>query len=206
MCTAPRFATPPDERLVELAQRHLRARPLELEVRKMAPDAGGTMRKIAEDARTEPGWALARIGDGGWWPAIERGLGAGRMDDEIVVALADVVRGAGAPVAWVTRVPSVAVGATLDDLAPRLAAELGVPYVDLVARTEARPPQRELANAVQQAANVRGAFAITGSVPPGAGVLVDDRRLSGWTLAMVGGQLRLAGATAVTPVVLATLG
>ncbi len=206
VCTAPRFATAPDERLVELAQRHLRARPLELEVRKMAPDAGGTMRKIAEDARTEPGWALARIGDGGWWPAIERGLGAGRMDDEIVVALADVVRGAGAPVAWVTRVPSVALGAILDDLAPRLAAELGVPYVDLVARTEARPPQRDLANAVQQAANVRGAFAITGSVPPGAGVLVDDRRLSGWTLAMVGGQLRLAGATAVTPVVLATLG
>ncbi len=206
VCTEPRFATPPDERLVEIAQRHLRARPLELDVRKMAPDAGGTMRKIAEGMRTEPGWALARIGDGGWWPAIERGLRAGRMDDEIVTALADIVRGAGAPAAWVTRVPSVALGAVLDDLAPRLAAELGVPCLDLVARTQPRPPQRELANAVQQAANVRGAFSITATPSPGGGVLLDDRRLSGWTLAMVGGQLRGAGASAVTPIVLATLG
>jgi ATP-dependent DNA helicase RecQ len=206
VCTEPRFATPPGERLVELAQRHLRARPLELEVRKMAPDPGGTMRKIAEGMRTEPGWALARIGDGGWWPAIERGVRAGRMDDEIVTALADVLRGAGAPVDWVTRVPSVAQGAVLDDLAPRLAAELGVPWLDLVARTGARPPQREFANAVQQAANVRGAFAVTAAPPPGGGVLVDDRRLSGWTLAMVGGQLRGAGASAITPIVLATLG
>ena len=61
----------------------------------MAPDAGGTMRKIPENARTEPGWALARFGDGGWWPAIERGFRAGRIDDEVVVALADIVRGAG---------------------------------------------------------------------------------------------------------------
>jgi ATP-dependent DNA helicase RecQ len=205
VCTAPRFDTPPDEGLVELAQRHLRARPLELEVRKMAPDTSGAMKKIADKLRTEPGWALARVGDGGWWPAIERGLRAGRLDDEIVIALADVARGAGVAAAWVTRVPSVALGAVVDDLAQRLAAQLAVPYLDLVARTEPRPPQRELANAVQQAANVRGAFAIAADVPRTPGLLVDDRRLSGWTLAMVGGQLRGAGATAVTPLVLATL-
>jgi ATP-dependent DNA helicase RecQ len=80
-----------------------------------------------------------------------------------------------------------------------------VDYLPLVRRTEDRPPQRELANAVQQTANVRGAFAITGAPPPGLGVLLDDRRLSGWTLAMVGGQLRRAGADAVMPVTLATL-
>jgi ATP-dependent DNA helicase RecQ len=57
VCTAPRFAQPPDPALVELAERHLRARPVELEAKKMAPDATGTMRKIPEDARTEPGWA-----------------------------------------------------------------------------------------------------------------------------------------------------
>ena len=91
VCTGPRFAQPPAAELVELAQRHLRSRPLELEVQKMAPDAAtGAMRKIPEDARTEPGWALARLGDGGWWPAIERGLRAGRFDDEIAVALADI--------------------------------------------------------------------------------------------------------------------
>jgi ATP-dependent DNA helicase RecQ len=57
---------------------------------------------------------------------------------------------------------------------------------------------------VQQAANVRGAFAIVGKPPPGTGVLLDDRRGSGWTLAMVGGQLRRAGADRVVPVVLGT--
>jgi ATP-dependent DNA helicase RecQ len=74
-----------------------------------------------------------------------------------------------------------------------------------MARTEDRPPQREMANAVQQAANVRGAFRITGAPPPGTGVLLDDRRLTGWTLAIVGAQLRRAGAQAVVPMVLATL-
>ena len=206
VCTAPRFGEPPDPRLVELAQRHLRARPLEIEVRKMAPDAEtGAMRKIPEDARVEPGWALARVGDGGWWPAIERGLRSGRFDDEIAVALADVLRGAGARPAWIATVPSTRLGGVLADLAERVASELGADHVELVARTGDRPPQRDMANAFQQAANVRGAFEITATPPPGVGVLLDDRRLSGWTIAMVGGQLRRAGAEAVVPLALATL-
>jgi ATP-dependent DNA helicase RecQ len=205
VCTAPRFAQPPAPALVELAQRHLRSRPLELEVRKMAPDESGTMRKIPESARTEPGWALARVGDGGWWPAIDRGLSAGRFGDELAVALADVLRGAGPRPGWVTTVPSARLGDVCADLGERLAAELGVEHLTLVERTGKRPPQRDMANAVQQAANVRGAFRVTGKPPPGAGVLLDDRRLSGWTIAMVGGQLRKAGAQAVVPVALATL-
>jgi len=231
VCTAPRFAEAPDPALVERAQRHLRSRPIELEVKKMAPDATGTMRKIPDDVRTEPGWALARFGDGGWWPAIERGLAAGfassppgelararsaplppgelATDPEgIVVALADIVRRVDGPVAWVTTVPSAraALGETLGRLAQRLAVELGVPHVELVTRCEARPPQREMANAVQRAANVRGAFKVAGPPPPGTGVLLDDRRHSGWTLAMVGGQLRRAGAERVVPLALGTLG
>jgi ATP-dependent DNA helicase RecQ len=205
VCTDPRFDQSPAPRLVELAQRHLRSKPIELEARKMEPNAEGTMRKIPEHARTEPGWALARVGDGGWWPAIERGLRAGEMDDEIVVALAEILRRAGTRVTWVTSVPSVRLGDVCSRLAERLAAELGVEHLALITRTEDRPPQREMANAFQQAANVRGAFKITGAPPRGAGVLLDDRRLSGWTLAIVGGQLRKAGAQAVVPVVLATL-
>lgn len=171
----------------------------------MAPDGAGALRKIPEDARTEPGWALARLGDGGWWPAIERGLRAGRLDDEIAVALAEILRAARTPAAWVTTVPSARLGGVCTELAERLATELGVERLALVARTEQRPPQREMANAVQQAANVRRAFKITTPPPPGTGVLLDDRRLSGWTLAMVGGQLRRAGAQAIVPVALATL-
>ncbi len=107
VCTEPRFADPPDARLVERAA-HLRARPIELEVKKMAPDAHGAMRKIADDARTEPGWALARFGDGGWWPAVARGLSGGAFDDEVVQALAGVVRAQVRSAAWVCAVPSAA--------------------------------------------------------------------------------------------------
>ena len=220
VCTEARFAQPPDPALVELAGRHLRSRPPELEVKKMAPDAGGTMRKIPQDVRIEPGWALARFGDGGWWPAIERGLHAGEFDPEVVVGLADVLRaaagaggvagaggagGAGGTVSWVTTVPSARLGTVIATLGERLAGELGVPYLELVRRTKDRPPQREMANAVQQAANVRGAFAVLGTPPPGTGILLDDRRNSGWTLAMVGGQLRRAGADRVVPLALGTL-
>jgi ATP-dependent DNA helicase RecQ len=207
VCTAPRFATPPDPGLVELAQRHLRSRPIELDAKKMAPDPEtGAMRKIPENARTEAGWAMARVGDGGWWPAIERGLAAGRLGEEIAAALADIVRGGGVQADWVTAVPSARLaGGVLDRLAADVAAELGVAYVSPVERTGARPPQREMANAVQQAANVRGAFRVTGTPPPGTGLLIDDRRLSGWTMAMVGGQLRKSGAETIVPLALATL-
>jgi ATP-dependent DNA helicase RecQ len=77
--------------------------------------------------------------------------------------------------------------------------------VALLSLTQPRPPQREMANAVQQAANVRGAFEVVGRPPAGTGIVLDDRRISGWTLAMVGGQLRMAGAERVVPIALATL-
>ncbi len=101
--------------------------------------------------------------------------------------------------------PRCGLGDVLVRLAERLALELGVPHVELVARKQARPPQREMANAVQQAANVRGAFTVLATPPAGTGVLLDDRRSSGWTLAMVGGQLRRAGAERVVPLALGTL-
>jgi ATP-dependent DNA helicase RecQ len=204
VCAGPRFSSALDPGLVEAAGRHLRSRPVELEVKKMAPDPAGVMRKIPEDVRVEPGWALARFGDGGWWPAVERGLAAGgEFDSDVVEALADSVRAIDP--AWVTSVPSVALGVRLARLGERVAGALGVPYVALVARAGDRPPQREMANAAQQAANVRGAFRVLAPPPAGAGVLLDDRRHSGWTLAMVGGQLRKSGAERVVPLALAAL-
>jgi ATP-dependent DNA helicase RecQ len=205
VCTGPRFGMPPDPALVEQAGRHLRSRPIELEVKKMAPDAEGAMRKIPDGVRIDPGWSLARFGDGGWWPAVERGLQCGEFEADVVGALADVVRGGGLKVGWMTAVPSVRLGGVLPRLGERVAEALGVGYVELLERVAERPPQREMANAVSQAANVRGAFRLTGSPPPGAGVLLDDRRSSGWTLAMAGGQLRMAGAERVVPLVLGTL-
>src|SRR5256885_9048761 len=127
VCTEQRSARPLDRSLVELAGRHRRPRPIGLEVKKMAPDPAGSMRKIPEGARTEPGWALARFGDGGWWPAVERGLREGRFEDDVIAGLADVVRHNAHSARWVTTVPSVRAGATLTTLGAQLAAELGLP-------------------------------------------------------------------------------
>jgi ATP-dependent DNA helicase RecQ len=59
-----------------------------------------------------------------------------------------------------------------------------------------------MANSTQQVANVRGAFGIDRDIPAGRCLLVDDVRFSGWTLAMVAGQLRRRGAGPVYPLAL----
>ena len=86
----------------------------------------------------------------------------------------------------------------------RLARAVGLPYVAAVERARRRPPQREMANSQQQVANVRGAFASADPLPDGPCLLVDDLRFSGWTLAMLAGQLRRHGVPAVYPLALAT--
>ncbi len=205
-CTAPRWALlEPDPVLVREATLALRSHPLVLDPKKMAPDADGAMRKIPDGVRVEEGRALARIGDAGWWPAIAAGLEGGRLDDEVVDALAALVR-AWSPgdVRWLTWVPSRSAEAALQDGARRLGATLGLPVVDAFERVRDAPPQREMANAAQQVANVRGALRVHAQLPQGGALLLDDRRLSGWTLAMAGGQLRGRGAGAVWPLALAS--
>ena len=204
VCTGPRFAGSLDPELVRAAELTLRSKPLVLEIKKMAPSEEGTMRKLPDDVRAEEGRALARLGDGGWDPLVRTGRAGGRFDDELVAAAAELVRGWGAPVAWVTAVPSERTGTLVPDLAARLAEALGLPYAPVLERVAERPPQRDMANAFQQVANVRGAFAVRGELPAGPALLVDDVRFSGWTLAMLAGQLRRRGAPAVFPLALAS--
>ena len=172
----------------------------------MAPSEDGAMRKIPEDVRAEEGRALARLGDGGWDPA--RPVGPARADASTTSWSTPRRRRCarwGVPVGWVTAVPSLRSGAAGPGL--RAAARRGA----RACRTRRRstrvadgPPQREMANSAQQVANVRGAFAVDGELPAGACLLVDDVRFSGWTLAMLAGQLRRRGAGAVYPFALAS--
>jgi ATP-dependent DNA helicase RecQ len=206
VCAGPRFAEPLDPDLVRAANLHLRSKPVLLEVKKMAPDEDGAMRKLADDVRAEEGRALARLGDGGWDPVVQAGRRAGRFDDELVDAAAELLRhwaqASGAQ--WITAVPSDRSGPLVPDFAERLAHAVGLPYFHAVERTGERPPQREMANSQQQVANVRGAFAVRKPLPEGPCLLVDDLRFSGWTLAMLAGQLRRNGVPAVYPLALAT--
>ncbi|MEA2191693.1 MAG: ATP-dependent helicase RecQ, partial [Solirubrobacteraceae bacterium] len=204
VCAGPRYDAQPEPELVRAALEHLRSRPVTLDAKKMSPDPDGRMRRIAADVQICEGRALARIGDGGWDPLVKDGRRQGRFDDELVRAAAALVRDWNPPATWVAAVPSTRSGELVPDFARRLAAAFGLPYVAALERVEQRPPQREMANSVQQVANVRGAFAVSADPPPGPCLLVDDLRHSGWTQAMTGGQLRLRGAGEVYPLVLAT--
>lgn len=204
VCTSARWDGELDGELTRAALQHLRSQPLDLEVKKMAPDASGAMRKIPEGVLSEPGRALGRLGDAGWDPLVEDGARAGRFSDELVQGAVDLIRAWKPPIDWVTVVPSARKGELLSDLAERIAAALELPFAPVIERTAERPRQREMQNTPAQVANVRGAFAVAGAVPKGRCLLIDDVRFSGWTLAMVAGQIRQRGCPAVYPFALST--
>jgi ATP-dependent DNA helicase RecQ len=204
VCAGARFGGALEPALVREGALHLRSKPLVLEVKKMSPAEDGAMRKLSDDVRAEEGRALARLGDGGWDPLVQAGRRAGRFDDELVAAAAQAVRGWRVPVAWVAAVPSRRSAALVPDFGARLATALGLPFAAVLERAGDGPPQRGMANSVQQVANVRGQFAVARTLPAGPCLLVDDVRFSGWTLAMIAGQLRRRGAPAVYPLVLTT--
>jgi ATP-dependent DNA helicase RecQ len=209
VCTAPRFDAPVDPVLARRATALVRSRPVVLTVRKQTPrTADGPGRKIGLEQQLREGRALGRSGDGGWDVLVREGSRDGRFADELVEACADLVarwHPSPAPT-WVTAIPSRRSGDLVPDFARRLAAALEVPYADVLERTGDNPPQREMENSAQQVANVRGQFRVTGPPPGGPGLLVDDLRFSGWTLATVGAQLRMKGAGPLHPLVLSLAG
>ena len=180
-------------------------KPLVLDVKKMAPDAEGKMKKLADGVRAEEGRALARLGDGGWDPLVQSGRREGRFDDELVAAAAEAVRAWRPAVGFVTAVPSRRSGALVPEFA---AAARGRARAAVRGRARARrattrrsarwptPPSRWRTCAASSAWSRRR--------PASGCLLVDDIRFSGWTLAMIAGQLRRQGATAVYPLALST--
>jgi ATP-dependent DNA helicase RecQ len=209
VCAGPRFDAPVDAGLAREAYAIVRSRPIVLTVRRQTPrTADQAGKKIAPELQLEEGRALARAGDGGWDGLVRQGRRDGRFDDELLQACADLLgrwHPTPAP-GWVTAVPSRRSGALVPDFAERLAGVLGLPYMTVLERVGDNPPQREMANSAQQVANVRGEFRVRDAVPGGPGLLVDDVRYSGWTLATIGAQLRMKGAGPVHPLVLSLAG
>ncbi|HEY2769353.1 MAG TPA: RecQ family ATP-dependent DNA helicase, partial [Solirubrobacteraceae bacterium] len=192
------------------AQEHLRRRPLGLTLRKQWPATlDGGARKIPDQLRLSDGRALARAGDGGWDPLIREGrFESGRFDDALVDACVELLSGWRPEPAprWIAAVPSRRQPDLVPDFARRLAAAVSLPFCGLLNRVGDGPPQREMRNSAQQAANVRGEFEVVGVPPPGPGLLVDDLWYSGWTLTTLGALLREAGSGPIHALVLALAG
>ncbi len=203
-CTGTPLDLRPARELVAKAEEFLRSRELVVEPRRMwppgMPDRKG---RIPEDRQLEPGRALCIENDGGWGQLVRTGRAAGTYSDELVAASARAIRRWNpqpAP-ARATFVPST--DGRVEDFARRLADQLGLELLPLVAPIEPHRPQREMENSPQQLANVLDAFGIRGEVPGGPVLLVDDTVDSRWTLTVVGSLLRASGTGPAHPFVLA---
>jgi ATP-dependent DNA helicase RecQ len=88
-----------------------------------------------------------------------------------------------------------------------LAAALGLPFHAVLAKTDARPEQKTMANGTQQARNIDGSLALnSASVPRGSVLLVDDMVDSRWTLTVAAWLLRRSGSGEVWPMALSLAG
>jgi ATP-dependent DNA helicase RecQ len=207
----PLVPTDIDPRLADAARRFLQRADVVLEPRRMLPHGAlpaAPWRKIPDHLRAQPGRALCYWGDGGWGDSVRDGkYGAGRFADDLVAASAELVRDRWRPnptPRWLTTVPSSRHGAVLEDFARRLAAALAIQFVPTLQRSGERPPQKEMANSVQQAENVAGSIAVLrAAVQPEPVLLVDDMVDSGWTLTAAAMKLSNAGSGPVFPFALA---
>lgn len=163
---------------------------------------------ISPELRNEDGRALSIWRDAGWGTRVDEEKDDGRFSDELVEACAKMIEERWCPdpaPTWLTCVPSRRSKDLVPDFAERLAARLGLPFIDAVSKIKETDRQRNMMNSWQQSSNLDGAFEVDkGSVQKGSVLLVDDVVDSRWSLTVVGALLREAGAGQIFPLTLAS--
>ena len=152
------------------------------------------------------GRALCKWGDAGFGDLVRDGKSDRHFADRLVDAAVDLIqRWNPRPTReWVTCVPSHRHPARVPEFARRLAAQLGLPFIECVRKTRGTDLQKTRQNSSQQASNLENAFEVEGeSVRPGPVLLVDDMVDSRWTFTVLAWKLLKAGAGPVFPFALA---
>ena len=210
----PPLPTTVDAELVKAAVEFLRRTSLPIEPRKKWP-VGGMPQYGIHTASTipyqaQPGKALCVWGDAGWGGLVRQSkYHEGRFSDDLVAACVKMIKewSPQPGPAWVTCVPSLRHPDLVPDFAQRLAAALALPFHMVIAKTDARPEQKTMANSTQQARNIDGSLALNGQpIPPGPVLLVDDMVDSRWTLTVSAWLLRKNGSGEVWPMALSQTG
>ncbi|CAN5875709.1 RecQ family ATP-dependent DNA helicase [soil metagenome] len=170
--------------------------------------AHGWRGNIPMNLRAEEGRALCLWGDGGWGESARRDKHEiGRYSDELVVALAEMVRERWRPLpspSWVTCIPSLERPDLVPDLAERVASLLELPFVQCVRKKFPTRSQESMENSYQQAHNLENVFEIKPrEVRTGPVLLVDDLVDSRWTFTVVAAHLLEQGSGPVLPLALA---
>lgn len=210
----PALPTGIDEGLVREAIAFLRRTSLPIGPRKQWPAGGmphyGVKGGLAPGHQAQPGKALCVWGDAGWGGLVRQGkYHDGKFADELVAACVKMVHewNPQPKPTWVTCIPSLRHADLVPNFARRLAAELGLPFHLVIAKTDNRPEQKTMANSIQQARNIDGSLAINGQpVPQGPVLLVDDMVDSRWTLTVAAWLLRTNGSGEVWPIALSQTG
>ncbi|AMK00049.1 ATP-dependent DNA helicase RecG [Alteromonas macleodii] len=154
-----------------------------------------------------PGRVLSRWGDAGWGRTVADNKHNGKFSDELVGAMAEMILERwqpNPPPEWVCCVPSRNHPELVPDFARRLAASLGLPFVDAVSKVQNNQQQKDQQNSFHQCRNLDGAFAVEQDIPTTPVLLVDDIVDSGWTLTVISALLQQAGSGVVYPVALAS--
>lgn len=203
-----------DQLLVREAEEFLCRTSLPIEPRKKWP-VGGMPQYGIHTASTipyqaQPGKALCVWGDAGWGGLVRQGkYHDGHFSDDLVAACVKMIQewNPQPSPTWVTCVPSLRHPELVPNFAQRLAAALDLPFHMVIAKTDARPEQKTMANSTQQARNIDGSLALNGQpIPPGPVLLVDDMVDSRWTLTVSAWLLRKSGSGAVWPMALSQTG
>ena len=203
-----------DTELVKTAVEFLRRTSLPIEPRKKWPDGGmpryDVKGGIDPDHRAGSGKALCVWGDAGWGGLVRQGkYHNGHFSDDLVAACVKMFHewNPQPSPTWMTCVPSLRHPELVPNFAQRLAAALGLPFHMVIAKTDARPEQKTMANSTHQARNIDGSLALNGQpIPPGPVLLVDDMVDSRWTLTVSAWLLRKSGSGAVWPMALSQTG
>jgi ATP-dependent DNA helicase RecQ len=204
----------PDPALVREATAFLRRTSLPIEPRKQWPAYGlpflGVKGKIESGYQCEEGRVLCIWGDSSWGNLVKKGkYDNNQFDDELVEACVNMIRDwtpMPRPV-WLTCIPSLKHPDLVPDFARRLAQALGIPFYEMLIKTNDRPEQKFMQNSSQQARNVDGSLALkTEDVPDSPVFLVDDMIDSRWTMTIAAYLLRNGGSGEVFPVALAYTG
>jgi ATP-dependent DNA helicase RecQ len=171
------------------------------------PAGAATNTVIPPELRAQEGRALCLWGDAGWGREVAAGkYDTNRFSDALVEAAARLIRDRRHPQPapeWVAAVPSLRRPELVRDFAQRLAARLGLPFLPVIQQVRDTQPQKQMENSVNQLRNLLGAFAVTGDIPRGPVLLVDDMTDSGWTLALLAVILQAHGSGPVHPFALA---
>lgn len=159
------------------------------------------------DLVAQEGRVLSRWGDAGWGGMVADNKHAGSFSDDLVEAMAEMIQQRWQPnpaPQWVCCVPSRNHPELVPDFAKRLAARLGLPFVNAVSKVKDNQPQKGQQNRFHQCHNLDGVFAVSQLHRNKPVLLVDDVIDSGWTLTVIAALLQQAGSGFVYPVALAS--